>query len=133
MGRASSTRAGCSRPQLLLIGDVFQPFTSFVVFLWAHSSTFTCFLNYGAQSCTHYSRGSHTNAEYQGMTASFDELVILSLRYPGMRSVLLAARTLLTDVEYVVKQHPQIPFYRAAPQPFLSYFILLLDLTSYPR
>lgn len=50
---------------------------------------------------------------------------------PRMRFALLAARahTLLTPVEPLVNQHPQILFCRAAFQPFLSQFSLMSGIT----
>ena len=62
-----------------------SPFTSFVAFLWMHSSTSISFLNCGAQNCTWYSWWGRTNTW-------FDWLVGLCLVRLRTRFASLAAR-----------------------------------------
>ena len=69
-----------------------SPFSSFVALLWMHSSTFTSLLNCGAQNCRQCSRWGGTNAEYSGMIASSDGVVVLCLMHPRKGFGLWTAR-----------------------------------------
>ena len=69
-----------------------SPCTSFVALLWAHSRTFTSFLNCGAQSCTQCSMWSCPSTEFDGTIAPPDSSVVLCLMHPRVWFALWAAR-----------------------------------------